>query len=269
MKNNFKLGTDVEFLAIKTIHGEKVFFPMEGLLMGTKTEPEYIDDSKQRGVLLDNVCVEYVCKPATTQEEFVKEQVFMRDYIKTMLATYKLEMHDGTSGIFKDKYLQSENNKEFGCQPACNARTLTDFNPPNADTNLRTASMHLHISLDDEPLTKKTAAKVALLCDLYIGIPSVVLQKDKSRRAMYGKAGEFRYTPYKGVEYRTLGNEYLFDKNMLEMVYQQVETVINKYRTGFIISDKLSSRLENIINNYDVDGAKDVITKFNLQTKSR
>ena len=113
MNNDFKLGTDVEFLAIKTIKGKEVLFPMEGLLVGTKTEPEYIDASQKRGVLLDNVCVEYVCNPASNKKDFVDEQIFMRDYIETILSTYRLKIHKETSGEFNEKYLQTANNRSL------------------------------------------------------------------------------------------------------------------------------------------------------------
>lgn len=265
MRNNFKLGADTEFIAIKTIRGEDRPFPMEGLLVGTKSNPEYIDSSKQRGVLLDNVCIEYVCKPADTKDDFVNEQVFMKDYVDTYISTFKLKLHKETSATFMPGYLNSENNKEFGCSPAFNPRTMEAFTAPNPDTSLRTASFHLHISLNEKKMEFEDAAHMALLMDLYVGLPSVVLQHDKNRRSMYGKAGEFRHTLYGGVEYRVLGNEYLFDRSMLELVYEQTADAIEAFRKDITIDESLSDKLEDIINNYKVDDAKELINKLKLR----
>jgi len=261
----FKLGADTEFLAIKTIKGQDFLFPLEGLIFGDKMEPEYIDGTHQRGVLLDNVCIEYVCKPADNRDEFVNEQLLMKKYIETLLATFRLRLHTETSGVFEAKYLTSENNRTFGCSPAYNPRTLEAYKAPDPNTNLRTASFHLHVSLDKK-MTFEEAAKLSLLFDLHVGVPSVVLQRDRTRRQMYGKAGEFRHTVYKGMEYRVLGNEYLFSQEKLELVYEQVTDAIDDYLNNRQLDTNTVLLTESIINNYDTEQAKLAIKKFNLKT---
>ena len=260
----FLLGADTEFLAIKTIKGKEILFPMEGLLTGSKAAPDYIDPERTRGVLLDNVCIEYVCKPADNKKDFVNEQLFMLQYVETILSTYRLKVSHETAGLFDEKYLQTENNRTFGCSPAFNARTGQAFEAPSPNTNLRTASFHLHISLDKK-MSFDDAARLALICDLHIGVPSVIMQKDKMRRKLYGKAGEFRHTPYGGMEYRVLGNEYLFDKEKLELTYDQVSDAINWFIDGKSISSELADEMERVINGYDEDGARELIKKFNLK----
>jgi hypothetical protein len=46
------------------------------------------------------------------------------------------------------------------------------------------------------------------MLDLRLAVPSLIWDKDKKRRLLYGKAGCFRPKPY-GMEYRTLSNAWL------------------------------------------------------------
>lgn len=59
------------------------------------------------------------------------------------------------------------------------------------------------------------------LLDLFVGIPSVLIDRDegaKERRKQYGKAGDFRYQPH-GIEYRTLSNFWLYSYPMMSLFF--------------------------------------------------
>lgn len=64
--------------------------------------------------------------------------------------------------------------------------------------------------------------------DLYLGVPSVLIDPDTERRSLYGKAGCFRLTPY-GLEYRSLSSYMMKDKKMLAWVWNQVINAITAY----------------------------------------
>jgi hypothetical protein len=63
------------------------------------------------------------------------------------------------------------------------------------------------------------------MLDLFLGIPSVFIDKDRTsvaRRKLYGKAGRFRKPPH-GVEYRSLSNFWLSSPKLVELVYDICE----------------------------------------------
>ncbi len=124
--------------------------------------------------------------------------------------------------------------KIFGCLPDFNAYTLTT-NTAEMDATrhpYRYAGGHIHIGISS-PYIKKTQneykiakteeghIEIIKFLDLFVGIPSVLLDSgkgSKERRAKYGKAGCFRPTPY-GVEYRTLSCWWLKSPITLSLVY--------------------------------------------------
>jgi len=82
----------------------------------------------------------------------------------------------------------------------------------------RTGSFHIHIGnaewkagKDERLMTRESKHLAVKLMDIFVGCAAVIICGDsssKDRRKMYGKAGEFRPTPY-GIEYRVLENYYL------------------------------------------------------------
>lgn len=96
---------------------------------------------------------------------------------------------------------------------------------------------------------------------MYLGIPSVVRDRDKRRRSLYGKAGCFRLTPY-GVEYRVLSSAMMKDVETLNFVWDQLSKAIyycSKGRT--LISPEIAC---SVINNSDLELAKRVISDYNI-----
>jgi hypothetical protein len=58
------------------------------------------------------------------------------------------------------------------------------------------------------------------LMDLIVGIPSVLIDRDKNakeRRKLYGRAGDFRYQPH-GIEYRTLSNFWIKSYHLMSLI---------------------------------------------------
>ena len=62
--------------------------------------------------------------------------------------------------------------------------------------------------------------------DLFLGCPSIILDKDNKRRELYGKAGAYRNKPY-GVEYRTLSNFWLTSSKLMQWVYKRTAFALN------------------------------------------
>jgi len=98
--------------------------------------------------------------------------------------------------------------------------------------------------------------------DAYLGLPSVLFEKDGMRRTLYGKAGAYRPTPY-GVEYRVLSNFWLTEEKYMRWVYQQVVSVTeNWYQQAIDIANPMY--IEDIINNHDLHEARNAVNYFGV-----
>lgn len=95
------------------------------------------------------------------------------------------------------------------------------------DDNWRTGSFHLHIGnadwksgKDNRLMTHDSKIEAVRLLDIFVGCAAIIICCDTSsrhRRKYYGKAGEFRPTPY-GIEYRVLENYYLRQPTMVDLM---------------------------------------------------
>jgi len=61
------------------------------------------------------------------------------------------------------------------------------------------------------------------MMDLYLGVPSVLMDKGELRKQLYGKAGAYRMKPY-GVEYRTLSNFWIFSDTTIGWVWDNTDS---------------------------------------------
>lgn len=119
----------------------------------------------------------------------------------------------------------------FGCDPDYNVINGRRNPTPKAG-NLRTAGGHVHIGIEGatqmngKELTN-LQRKLGTLCDVYLGLPSVIEDGDQRRRQLYGKAGAVRFKPY-GIEYRTLSNYWVGKREDNRNIYRRVETLVSK-----------------------------------------
>lgn len=67
--------------------------------------------------------------------------------------------------------------------------------PKDADTtNIRSAGFHIHVGYDNPEVDR--SLRLLFYLDAYLGLPSILIDKDVQRRTLYGKAGCFRLTDY-------------------------------------------------------------------------
>lgn len=102
------------------------------------------------------------------------------------------------------------------------------------------------------------------MMDLFLGVPSILLDKDERRRDLYGKASAYRDTTF-GLEYRVLSNFWTKSKESIDWAYESVVTVMNLYFDEIDISneDLVSARLA--INSKDKDLARKLIKKYKIK----
>ncbi len=142
----------------------------------------------------------------------------------------------------------------FGCEPDYNAWTLsTNPSPSPPHPFMRSAGGHVHVE------TKEHPAEVVKAMDLALAVPSVLMDKGEERKQMYGKVGAHRPKPY-GVEYRVLSNFWIFDKKLVQWVWDSTAWAL----ANLGVADTYKDLIHEAVNNNNKKVAEDLCKKFNL-----
>ncbi len=171
----------------------------------------------------DNVLVEASFPPASTKSEFLST-------VRSVLG--KMHSHLGNryalipkaAHVYDADDLKEKKAAESGCNDNFDVYLRRKGPPPPFTSGLRTGSFHIHVG-HEELLAPENKDKMIRIMDIFVGCSSVLFDGDETspmRRALYGKAGEFRPTSY-GVEYRVLGNFALRSPKATELVVDLVE----------------------------------------------
>lgn len=222
-----------------------------GLIGGTKLVPKQMD---KEGYFMqeDNVAVEYNIPPVKTADEFNNALQHGINYIfNNVLDKEKLKPCFNASKVFPFELLNNPTAREFGCTPSNNAWTYTQNLPPNAEENFRSIGFHIHVgfSITDVDII----AQCVRAMDLFLGVPSVVLDPDTERRKLYGKAGEFRFTKY-GFEYRVLSGFFNSSEELRKYAFNQTLKALEYVNNNSIESDsELGLMIQECINTQDIN----------------
>lgn len=263
MIDGITIGADPELFIVD--NNNKVISAV-GLIPGEKGNPYVADDMpKGFGIEIDNILGEFNIPPATSKQSFITNINYMKNYIdnfvKQINPNYGIQCI--ASRMVDDDQLQSDEAKLFGCMPDYNVYTEKKNKKPNAkNQNLRSAGFHIHIGYD-HPTVPESLRMVKLL-DVFLGIPSVIIDPDKKRRELYGKAGAFRLTRY-GFEYRTLSSYIMSKDSILNLVCELLILAI-KYGGTPLAFDK--DQIQHIINESDVEEAKRFLIDFDYIRES-
>jgi len=275
------IGTDPELFIVNTKTNTVV--SSIGLIPGHKNDaflPEGF--SKGFGLQTDNVLAEFNVPPVhlvsgasklfSTQITQMKE--YIRNFVKQVNPDYDILC--SASELVPDDQLLSDEAKQFGCDPDYNVYTLSQNEAPEgAKINLRSTGVHIHVGYHENNLT--TSLALLKVLDLYLGVPSVLIDPDTRRRSLYGKAGCFRLTNY-GVEYRVLSGYFIKDEITTTWVLHQTAAAIAYYNKclreyssnfntkPFAIENYLPSEetVFNSINNGNVASAKRIVKKYQI-----
>lgn len=250
------IGTDMEIFAkdAKGIHRS-----LCGKIGGTKEQPLQLENM-QAGFCVqeDNVSLEFNIPPCDTRTMFIESINFMMEHNRKLLKQYGLVISHDSSAIFEKEELLHPNALVFGCEPDYNAWTQQENPKPFAENlQLRTAGGHVHVGTDVD------IVHATKCMDLYLGIPSIILDdtdSSRQRRELYGKAGALRPKPY-GFEYRTLSNFWTFNPELISWVYNQ--TKLAMYHTK-AINAKFAKTIQHTINTGDKDVARELINSYGL-----
>lgn len=160
---------------------------------------------------------------------------------------------------FASSELNMEEAYVFGCDPDYDAYDVTD-SKRILDTSqlgtLRCCGGHLHLGYNNP--YKISPSAVAILCDMFLGLPSVSYDTQGVRRGNYGLAGLYRPKPY-GMEYRTMSNWWLRPENMNAGAHMAGE--------AFYIMRYVDSALDQLAVLFDKMPLRDVKVAIDTENK--
>jgi hypothetical protein len=257
---DLKVGADPEIF----VECNNSLISAHGLVQGTKEKPYPVNKG---AIQVDGMALEFNINPAESLEEFVDN---INEVMKQLVGRLPLGMKLSalSTANFGSEYINKQPRvaRDLGCSADYNAYTGKTNPKPNIDTPFRTAAGHIHIGWTSGADYKcdeymDLCCEFTKVLDLYLGLPSVLLDSDVKRRELYGKAGAFRAKDY-GVEYRVLSNFWLQSKPLMAYVYSQTHKALVSFLKGFRIND---SELVDTINNSDVNKANLLINKFKIE----
>ena len=253
------LGSDPEFPIWDS--KEKKYISSVGKVGGTKKEPLLLENGLY--VQEDNVAVEITIQPCETLEEIYSQVDRATQIINERLfeKNENWSLAIASSGIYHVQELKSKAAQTMGCEPALNiyqgsAKAVT---AAMAGT-LRTFGFHIHFGFENTALDSRFKQAFVFLCDLHLGLPSMLYDSDVKRRSLYGNLGDYRETSY-GVEYRTLGGNMY---NNFEVVKQGLKKIkATTQEEMYFLHEKYFDRLKDITDKTNKLAIKILIAEIN------
>ena len=234
-----------------------------GLIGGSKKSPRPLE---RQGFALqeDNVAVEFNIPPADTMQAFVESIEWSIKRIEKEVEPMGYKVNISAAVDFPENQLEHPNARLAGCDPDYNAWTRTINPRPNVSGGqMRTGAGHVHIGVG-KPAPLFTRETLIKACDLFLGVPSTILDQDIKRKALYGKAGAFRPTKY-GCEYRVLSNFWLRERKLMEWVYTQTHEAFKAAgERGEKFFDDLQATITETINNADHTQARALMKEYSI-----
>lgn len=232
-----------------------------GIIKGSKHTPFPIGNDCY--IQTDNILTEF-CIPACTLPEEIHNNInYCLQWTNKEVEKLNLQTNIQASAFIDTKYLNNPQALEFGCDPDYNAWLQGVNKSPNSQTTLRSCGGHLHIGYNDpNPVMSEQIVKTL---DLFLGVASMVLDKDTERRKLYGTAGSFRFKPY-GVEYRVLSNFWIADIQLITWLYNQTHRAISFINEGNDVN-KEEAYILKAVNENHMDSQKYLIEKYELVTE--
>lgn len=260
---NYKIGSDPECFLQHRLTKELV--SAIPYIPGDKHNPVQIPGlSEGHMIQTDNVMVEYCLPPTSDYKALYQSFRDCVDYTNKVIPS-ELEVIVKASGLFGEQYLQDEQAQRFGCEPDFNAWTDDLNESPKAGGNLRTAGGHIHIGYDNPDW--EISMKLVKALDIFLGVPSILLDPDKDRKKMYGKAGAHRLKSY-GVEYRGLSNFWLAEEELTNLMFNGIKMAVAMINSSEAyldrMSDDLQLKIQTCINTGDNSLAYELIPQLNL-----
>lgn len=226
------IGADPEFFVYDQ-NGKYV--SAHGLVSGTKKTPLPVKDG---AVQVDGMALEFNINPAKDLAEFTTNISSVLSQLRGMVSPSLNFKFDPVAKFGKELIeAQPLEARELGCDPDFNAWEGGAPNPrPDANTDFRTASGHIHIGwTKDEDINNPDHLEACMMVtkqlDCTLGVAEPLWCEPNERKTLYGKLGAFRPKHY-GVEYRVLSNAWLRTEKLRQLVYSSAKHAVNNLYRG-------------------------------------
>lgn len=248
------VGADPELFMKNPNSG--LFVSAHDRVPGTKWEPHKVPYG---AVQVDGTALEFNIDPANTAIEFVRNIKAVRKTLEGYVPGFNVVAEP--VAVYNADYFKWDvpsSAQALGCEPDFNAWT-TEQNPRPDPLGkpIRTASGHIHvgwttgIDVNDSDHFE-LCCRVGRHLDYYLGIHSLLWDKDPTRRKLYGQAGAFRPKPY-GMEYRVLSNRWLDNDKLIKWVFDAVQIGMSDADQGHWAEDVYGDLARDIIDKNIVD----------------
>jgi hypothetical protein len=253
------LGSDPEF---GVVDFDGVPKSVVGLLGGTKDEPLGLGKGCARQE--DNVGAEITIPPSSNPEELLRSIKYARGAVDEILSEFGLKTKACSSLVYAPEELDSEQAQTFGCHPSFDVYSggISERPEPEEVGCTRSFGFHVHLGWHGDKSIPTIEGLVKLL-DIYIGVPSILLDTDTRRRDIYGNPGDFRFCEY-GIEYRTLGGALLDSDENILFVFNQAIKAFNHYKKKGFQEDTYREDAMYIIKNNRTEQAIDFLIKHKI-----
>lgn len=233
-----------------------------GRIPGTKKNPSPLPNGG--AIQVDNVLVEWNSPVAESEDDFVNGVQFALYDVRQAIGLENKLLFNSSYNYQMDQ-LKHKKAWEIGCESDWNAweQRVNDRVSFPLGSTMRTAAAHIHTSPFDSP---DQVFKFMKFMDLYLGTASLFLDFDRQRRQLYGKAGAMRFKEYsngvRGGEYRVLGSFWVEKEHLIRWVYKTTKMIYDNL--DLLDEYMLPSNLQDVINNYNLHQAEEIVREFNI-----
>lgn len=258
---NVTVGSDFELFLfdnnLKEVINAKPF------VKGSKHFPFNFDTSSEFWCTsLDNILAEMNIPPVKNEKDFNSYVQKAIDYLESTLPKNITTLAQPAMYI-KEEYLNTEESRQFGCTPSYDAYTLNENQQPDGgQTNLRTGAFHIHIKYDK--MNFELSAELIKMLDLYLGVPSLLIEPTNDRRKLYGTPGEFRYSEDKTTEYRVLSNFFSKNESLRTWVFKNTMAAIEHMNTKGPLPGDTTNQIRKTIKNSLIASAEKFVDNYNI-----
>ena len=208
----------------------------------------------------DNVLMELNVPPSTTEEEWIaNHKLCLAQATSEISDNYKYKVADIASVYMDSDELWHPEAMIFGCDADYNVWTRSKNSPPKQDGTLRSAGGHIHIGYDNP--NREMTERIVKACDMFLAVPSLFMDTDRTRRQLYGKAGCHRTKPY-GVEYRTLSNFWTLRDDYLSWAYRNTQRAVDFAEVNDMAP---FAEVQHVIDSGDMDHASHLVSTYGLE----
>ena len=265
-KNNshITLGTDPEVFLYSL--DQKLFYPSFGVINGDKELPFQIPDLPNGFTTqVDNVMCEFNIPPASNSQEYSDNIQKVFDWLEKNLPN-SLVVRVQPTAEFTNEMLADDQAHIVGCSEDFSAYSGDNVSVTNlSKSNFRFAGGHIHVGYPNANYFSNIA--IVKWMDAFLGLPSVILDTDEKRKAVYGTPGRFRDKDF-GLEYRVLSNWWTERDEYRQWVFRQTEKAYYAFKEGVEIGEDFERLIQDCITHNNAEQARVLMAQFDVTDES-